>query len=114
MEMMHLAQYLANDYLYFYLLAFIHLRLNDKMAWNKENQSQYNPKVIFLFQNILVQFPTIFERLHLCKIQAAHLRNSSNLVKKASFWKKLKMMNVKLSRCANLGVQFSDAAVELI
>lgn len=81
----------------------------------KQNQQlQYNPKVIFLFQNILVKFPTIFERLHLCKIQAAHLRNSSNLVKNASFWKKLKMMNVKLSRCTNLDVQFSDTAVELI
>lgn len=81
----------------------------------KENQQlQYNPKVIFMFQNILVKFPTRFERLHLCKIQAAHLRNSSNLVKNASFWKKLKMMNVKLSRCTNLDVQFSDTAVELI
>ena len=40
MEVMHLAQYLANNYLYFYLLAFIHLRLNDKMAWNKENHSR--------------------------------------------------------------------------
>ena len=37
MEVKHLAQYLANNYLYFYLLAFIHLRLNDKMAWNKTN-----------------------------------------------------------------------------
>lgn len=81
----------------------------------KQNQQlQCNQKVIFLLQNILVKFPTIFERLHLCKIQVAHLRNSSNLVKNASFWKKLKMMNVKLSRCANIDVQFSDAAVELI
>ena len=62
MEAKRSAQYLANNYLYFYVLASIHLRLNDKMAWNKENLPwQYYSQVTFLFQSILVKFCTVFE-----------------------------------------------------
>ena len=58
MEVMHLAQYLANNYLYFYLLAFIHLRLNDKMAWNKENHSRsITQKWSFCFRIFYYSFP---------------------------------------------------------
>lgn len=70
MEVKHLAQYLANNYLYFYQPSFI----SDLMTrWheNKTNSCSITQKVIFLLQNILIKFPTIFERLHLCKIQTS-------------------------------------------